>query len=732
MIGTDLLDRVKKVYLYTIAISCILLFSTIQALGQEGELNYNTYYRYPLSLGVEYQSLNNLSDYGGDYNIYEIAAHVRWPFLKSPVFIPTARIGMMTFDSQDSVEPERWDHRHYFGTLGMLYTNRFTKNFEIGAEVSAGYSQAVFPNLVDEAGSLGSSNFLLELGGRIGLNPSYNFSIDIHPNLKYLLSLSALKDFNGLVFGIGFAAHYRFGQDPDSPASIIRSLRFEQASVPSMFAAMQSYYAKNAVGTVSVTNIEKHAISDIEVSFFQAGYMDSPTPSASISEMGPGENRDIELFASFNQEVFRTEGITPLTGEIIVTYSSKGKPAEQRQPVSYDLHDKTAITWDDDRKVAAFITAADSALRNYSSFIRQSTKDEVIPAFTEELQFAMQVYHALDEIGILYQVDPTSPFTSVQENPMVVDSISLPRDTLKRITGDCDDLTVLYNSILETVGIETGFITTPGHIYTAFNTRVPGRLFRQLHPDRSMTLNVEDQLWVPVEVTMIGKGNFLDAWRKGVEEWAMYDAAPENRGFHLTNDSQELYRPVGLKETDLGLQYGNKENIVRGFRNDMEQLVEAIVIEYRDTAQQTGKKEDWNKLGITYARFNQYGKAEESFYQALRIDPDYLNAKVNIGNVAYLEGNYRGALSQFNTALRTLQQQGQGETPAALKVLLNISKTNYELKRYDDSKAFFEQARSINPDKTQGYSYLEKVASDEARAATAVDREQDIFFIGDE
>jgi tetratricopeptide (TPR) repeat protein len=638
----------------------------------------------------------------------------------------------MTFDSQDPVEPEKWDHRHYFGTLGMLYANRFTKNFEIGAELSAGYSQAVFPNLVDEAGSLGSSNFLFELGGRIGLNPSYNFSIDINPNLKYLLSLSALKDFNGLIFGIGFAAHYRFGQDPDSPAAIIRSLRFEEASIPAMFAAMQSYYAKNAVGLVSVTNIEKHAISDIEISFFQAGYMDSPTPSASISELGPGESRDIELFASFNQEVFRTEGITPLTGEIIVTYSSKGKPVEQRHPVSYDLHDKTAITWDDDRKVAAFITPADSALRNYSSFIRQSTKDQVIPAYTEELQFAMQVYHALGEIGILYQVDPTSPFTSVQENPMVVDSISLPRDTLKRITGDCDDLTVLFNSILETVGIETGFITTPGHIYTAFNTKVPGRLFKQLHPDRSMTINVEDQLWVPVEITMIGKGDFLDAWRKGVEEWTMYEAAPEKRGFYLTRSSQELYRPVGLKETDLGLQYGDKENIVRGFRDDMGELIEAIVTEYRDTARETGKKADWNKLGITYAKFSQYRKAEQAFSQALYIDPDYLNAKVNLGNVAYLEGNYRGALAQFNTALSTLQRQGQGESPVALKVLLNISRMNYELKRYADSKVFFEQAYSIDPEETQKYSYLGKVASDETRAAAAVDTEHDIFFIGDE
>ena len=163
--------------------------------------------------------------------------------------------------------------------------------------------------------------------------------------------------------------------------------------------------------------------------------MDSPTQAASITELKPGESREVELFASFNQEVFRTEGVTPLTGEVIVSYKSKGRAAEQRQSVSYDLHDKTAVTWDDDQKVAAFITPADSALRNYASFIRQACKEQTIPTFNDPLQLAMQVFHALGEIGCLYQADPSLPFTKVQDNPMVVDSISLPRDTLKRITG---------------------------------------------------------------------------------------------------------------------------------------------------------------------------------------------------------------------------------------------------------------------------------------------------------
>jgi len=650
-----------------------MLGMTAQTLAQDQQINYNTYYRYPVSIGVEYQNLTPFANYGGNYNIFDLSALVRWPFLKTPVLVPMARLGIMRFDSQDPVEPEKWDHRYYYLSLGMLYANRFSRNFEIGAEASAGYAMGVFPNAVPEEGSLGTNNLLFEVGARIGLNPSYNFSIDVNPSLKYLYSLSPLKDFNGLIFGIGFGAHYRFGQDPDAPSAATRSIKFEGVLIPPAFSAMQSYYPKNPLGSVTLTNTEKNPISDIEVSFYQAGYMDSPTLSGSIEELGAGERREV-----------------------------------------------------------AFITPADSALRNYASFIRQTSKEEVIAFYCEAVQFGIQVYHALGEIGCLYQVDPTSPFTEVQGNSMVVDSISLPRDTLKRITGDCDDLTVLYDSVLETVGIETGFITVPGHIYAVFNTGEESRNFRKVHPGRDMTIEVEGELWVPVEITMIGRGDFNAAWRKGVEEWARYEGEPQRRRFYRTREAQELYRPVGLKETDLGLQYGDPQEIVRGFREDMGEIVEVIVEDYRVAAQEGGKKEDWNRLGIVYAKFNRYDRAEESFMRALNMDRSYIDPQVNLGTMAYLRGSYQNALSQFNDALQTLQKKNEVQSDVGLRVILNISKTYYELKRYDKSKEFYDLAHGMDPKKTDKYAYLSRVGSEETRAAVTMDKTKDILFAGGE
>jgi hypothetical protein len=373
-------------------------------------------------------------------------------------------------------------------------------------------------------------------------------------------------------------------------------------------------------------------------------------------------------------------------------------------------------------------------LRNFASFIRQSCKEEVIDTYTEVMQFGIQVYNALGEIGCLYQADPVSPFTEAQGNPIVVDSISLPRDTLKRITGDCDDLTVLYNSLLETVGIETGFITIPGHIYSAFNTKVPSRMYKKVHPDRGMMINLDGELWVPVEITLVGRSGFIPAWKRGMEEWQRFEDEDQTRGFYKTRDSQVLYRPVGLKETDLGLQYPDAKKIEQGFRREMGEILDLIVADFRDNAISSGKKEDWNKLGIALAKFRQYGKAEDAFHRALRIDPDFTNAQINLGNVDYLKGNYRDALYRFTRVYENLQREGKDQMPIALKVLLNISKANYELRQYDNSKLYFDMAHSINPAKMEKYSYLGSAVKDELRSAQVIGIEgrQDILFAGDD
>ncbi|RLD30376.1 MAG: hypothetical protein DRI73_10460, partial [Bacteroidetes bacterium] len=513
------ISRFSQIFMFGLLIS---LLSVINLSSQE-KTDFNQFYKFPLSIGVDFTELAPLDDYGFDSTLTEISGNLRYPLPGIPQIQPMFQFGVLTFDDLNRDEPDKWDHTHYFASLGALYSNRFSKTFEIAGEFSLGMSQAVFPNINPSGESVGSLNLIAGAGFRASLDPSYSLSLDIHPSVKYMQYIGDAQNFglfDGFSFGIGFSGHYRFGEDPDAPQAIIRSIKFEVERLPSIFAAMQSYYVTNPIGTVSITNTEDFSIYDVDVSFFQAGYMDNPTKAVTIAEMEAGETVEVDLLASFNDAVFSKNGVTPLTGEVKVNYLWRNRPVNQVSSVSYDLHDKTALTWDDDRKVGAFITYADSALRNYASAIRQYTKDDIVPTFSDSLQAAIQIYYGLAELGIIYQIDPTSPFTAAQDNPQIVDSISIPRDTLVRLTGDCDDLTAVYTALLETLGIETAFITVPGHIYAAFNTGVASKDYRKVHNDKSMTLSIDGTLWIPVEITLMGTDNFLSAWRIGIMEFA--------------------------------------------------------------------------------------------------------------------------------------------------------------------------------------------------------------------
>jgi hypothetical protein len=337
----------------------LLLLAAPFSHAQQSPLDLNAYYRFPLSLGVEFQSLTPFAAYpvGAPYSLFDISLQVRWPIPPLPVLQPLLRLGMMSFDSQNQAEPMKWTHRDFYGQLGIAYSHRLAKYFEIGAEVLGGASESYYDNLVpDVPPPVGYTNLLFEAGGRISLNPSFNFTVEIHPNVKYLLSLGELGDFNGFIFGIGFTGSYRFGQDPDAPTTTIRALRFDDLAISSTFAAMQSWYASNPVGSLTLVNTEKSAVTDVEVSFSQKAYMDSATLVTKIPEIKAGASVDISLCALFNDNVFAVEGVTPLTGEVIVAYRIHGRAVEQSQSASFDLYDKRAIVWNDDRKVAALIT----------------------------------------------------------------------------------------------------------------------------------------------------------------------------------------------------------------------------------------------------------------------------------------------------------------------------------------------------------------------------------------
>ena len=100
-----------------------------------------------------------------------------------------------------------------------------------------------------------------------------------------------------------------------------------------------------------------------------------------------------------------------------------------------------------------------------------------------------------------------------------VDEVQYPADLLATPVGDCDDMTALYTSLLDSVGIETALILTPGHILMAFALDTHPSLAPMLAIAPASTFERDGKLWVPIETTSVAAG-FTTAWQAAVTHLA--------------------------------------------------------------------------------------------------------------------------------------------------------------------------------------------------------------------
>lgn len=687
----------------------ILASGNSQAQSADSRVNYNTAYRYPFSIGLELQFVEPMTffgtEFGGNFNLLDIAAQARFPIPRVPSLQPLAKLGMLTVKAENDPLRARFNHNRFYFTVGLGYLHKFSKSLEAGIEIDAGVGYSLFQALSPTTpGFHYGLNFQASLGARVVFNPSYNISINAHPFIGFSRSLSPLERFNGYTIGLGITFDYRFGTDPDDPQAEIRSIQFDEPRVDDMFAAMQSYYIDNPVGEVTLTNTERYPLTNLTVSFFQPGYMNIATTVARIERLAPGERTTVPITASFDQNIFALEGVTPLTGEISVDYTLRTRAASQTIPVNYDLYDKNSLTWDDDRKVAAFITSGDSALANYMSYLRRVTRDFTNSGYSEAVQLAMEVYYGLAEIGTVYQLDPTIPYDAAQDDVKIIDTVNLPRETLAKLAGDCDDLMVLYNALLESAGIETGFITAPGHIYSFFSTGVPARDYRLLHPDKLMTIPIDGVLWLPVEITFIGEYDFHEAWRFGAEEFHRFIDDKDKMELFFTRESQAVFRAVGFEEQDLGLQYGDPSKIVRDFSSSLSRATREVIENHQKIAVADNSKGSWNRLGIVSARFADYSTAETAFFSSLSLDRNYLPAKINLANVYVKRDEFQNALRLYHEAEDRYREAGDIESSSFARLLLNISQTYREVENFDQAARYAEMLKEINPELADLYT----------------------------
>jgi len=646
---------------------------------------------FPLGEGGQYFSIGYGSDLSTELFI------LSFPYISLGMGVEYRYIPLTTVDSVSLVAAQ--------GGLGFNFP--LTKNWMVDLSLSSGY---YYGFLTDESKASGG-NIFYKLG--IGSTFTFFYRYGITAHLHYTNHRSL---YQSLSCSLGLAYHLsvprpafltKTREPKITPVRIKKSeqgrhLELSEIEVKDSFPVLYKYYNFHPIGRATLTNWEPVPVSDIELTLYVEDYMDNPKRCEVPPELQAREVVPVNLYALFSPRVLEITESSVTSVLLTLSYKIQDKKYARSYTTELRLNGRNQLSWDDDRKAAAFVTAKDPQVLEFAKSVSGWIKQNKIEQVDLKIGQALGLYEALRLYGISYSPDPVTPFAQFSRDERAVDFLQFPTETLSYKAGDCDDLSILFNALLESLAIETAFITVPGHIYPAFAIDVRPSEASKIFSNTENLLFRDDKIWIPVEITNI-QDSFMEAWENGVSQWREFTATGES-AFYPTRESWELYEPVGLPGFREELVLPDEARFGKIFEEQYHRLImRELGPKIASLTEQIRSHPDdskyRNKLGVLYARYGMIPEAIEQFRRILN-SADYVPALVNMGNLAFLNHDYQEALDYFKRAERI--------DPERPLVLLGTARCLHALENYRAAKEYIEKLRIVRPEMANRYEYVSR------------------------
>ena len=388
------------------------------------------------------------------------------------------------------------------GGAGASYHVPVSDRININAGLNIGAYRAQFNSTLSG----------ITAGMNIGISYKINpvVSVDMAAKVShYAAGNTALLNGMSAVPGITVNLSEMFGKKT--------SIRMETKEVKPVFPVLYSWYETNPFGTITITNEEDAKIQDVRVSFYQPQYMGHPNVCGVIDQLGKGESLDVNLTAFFNEHMLEMTEKNDTQAIINIEYTCLGQKRNCEYAMIVPVYGRNNMSWSDDRRASVFVSSKDPAAMWFAKYIASIAHENMRNGVPDNIQYAMAIFDTLDQFGLNYVIDPSSAFED-NVGTESIDFLQFPYQTLMYRGGDCDDISILVCSLFEAIGINTAFITIPGHIYMAFDSGLYKREAVEQFGSLDNFIVHGSEVWVPLEITLTDEG-FNKAWRVGAREW---------------------------------------------------------------------------------------------------------------------------------------------------------------------------------------------------------------------
>ena len=407
-----------------------------------------------------------------------------------------------------------------------------------------------------------------------------------------------------------------------------------------------SSYKEYPLAYVYLTNRNNAEIRNLRVSYKADKYTSSAFVCKEVKSLQKNKSVEIPLMADFSTELFQFSENGQFPGQVIIEYSLLGKKYTEIKEVVISSYNRNTFNWSDPEGIVSLISPNDGAALELSKTVIGIVRDDVHLGINQNLEYSMALFESLNTMGIIYERDLQTPYDEYHYLDDV-DYIQFPYQTMTYKAGDCDDLAVLYASMLSSVGIKSALLFTEDDVICGIDLKISASSASKQFSSLDRLVSIDDVLYLPVSMKKLGKGYF-EAWNTALDEIN----TSEELIVTVVSDAWENYTPIGLSEKavfELPNEKDLRKRIASSYnkyqKNEIVPLGKALLKVYKEDPTDTNS----NAVGMAYLRMGNYDQALTWFGKAAA--NDNVAAMSNMGQLYLLKNDFTNAKKYFEKVL---------------------------------------------------------------------------------
>jgi len=272
-----------------------------------------------------------------------------------------------------------------------------------------------------------------------------------------------------------------------------------------IYPALNDKYIDEPVATAKVVNLTNEKI-DVKPYLIISGISEDKLQSPIVS-IPPYDTSEVNYYAVISENYTGVNPEITYANFYLMTVNDDFDDEYQKAMLVNGIN-----AWDGNVKNLRYFIQRDMDFSvKYSKTILAKYKTEIdtIANAISNFHKAKIIFNSFIE-NLTYTSDPRASAEYVQ----------YPNQTLELKGGDCDDLSVCYSSLLESIGIETALVdyktnASLRHVNIMFNTKLsPNQAYLISENDTKYFIRKnesgDDEVWIPIETTSLS--DFERAW----------------------------------------------------------------------------------------------------------------------------------------------------------------------------------------------------------------------------